>query len=55
MVPYEKLNFYGNGEYYTGFYELYDISPGSYVAVAEATGFIKNFQRFYSLPTPFPK
>lgn len=42
-TPYENLNYYGNGEYYTGFFELYDLKAGPYIAVAEAPGYIKNF------------
>ena len=49
--PYEKLEiFSGNGQYYTGYFELFDLSPGPYIAIAESKGFINNFQRFYSLP-----
>ena len=34
---YEKLDFFnGGGDYYTGFYELQDLTPGSYVAIAES-------------------
>ena len=55
-APNEKLDVFGNGDYYTGFYELYDLQSGAYSAVVESTGYIKNFQRFYALPSPpFPK
>lgn len=56
VVPYEKVDYVGTGEYYTGFFELYDLQPGVFVAIAETpSGFTKNFQRFYTLPTPFPR
>ena len=42
-TPYERLDFYGNGEYYTGYFQLYDLKAGSYVAVVESEGYIKNF------------
>lgn len=42
-APYEQLDFLGNGDYYTGFYELYDLKSGVHVAVAEATNYINNF------------
>jgi hypothetical protein len=41
--PYEQLNYYGNDEYYTGMYEIYDLTAGPYVAIVDAPGFIKNF------------
>lgn len=52
-APYEVLTINGNGVYYSGLYELYDLKSGSYVAVVDPpVGFIKNFQRFYALPSP---
>lgn len=53
---YEVIDYYGNGVYYTGDYEIYDLKTGSYVAVVDTPkGFIRNFQRFYALPYPYPK
>ena len=43
FVPYEKLEMVGNGEYYTGYYELIDLPTGSYIAIAEAYGYHSNF------------
>lgn len=43
----------GGGIYYTGDFEIYDLKSGSYVAVIDTPiGFIRNFQRFYALPSP---
>ena len=41
--PYEKLDITGTGEYYTGFFELYDLKSGVYTAVIDADNYIKNF------------
>lgn len=48
---YEKLDYYGStlGDFYTGFYELVDLTPGAYIAIAEAKGYSTNFQKFYAL------
>lgn len=35
------------GDYYTGFYEFYDLTPGSYIAIAQSKGYINNIQRFF--------
>lgn len=51
--PYEVLEIYGNGVYDSGNFELYDLKSGPYVAVVDTPiGFIRNFQRFYALPSP---
>ena len=51
--PYEVIEQYGNGLFYTGDFELYYLKSGAYVAVIDPPiGFIKNFQRFYALPSP---
>lgn len=53
LDAYEVLDQYGNGVYYTGYYELYDLKAGPYVAVVDAhPDFLRNFQRFYALPSP---
>lgn len=36
LTPYETLDYFGNGEYYTGYYELYDLPTGAYVAIVES-------------------
>lgn len=50
---YEVLDHYGNGIYYTGMFDVYDLKSGPYVAVIDTpAAYIKNFQRFYALPSP---
>ena len=48
-IAYERLDYFSSiaGDYYTGFYELFDLVPGTYVAIAESKGYLTNFQRFY--------
>jgi len=48
LTPYETIDYIGNGDYYTGFYELFDLPTGAYVAIVESLGYVKNFQRFYA-------
>lgn len=43
LTPYETIDYIGNGDYYTGFYELSDLPTGAYVAIVESQGYIKNF------------
>lgn len=52
MAPYETLDIHGNGDYYTGYYELYDLKTGANVAVVDAEHYSNNWQRFYALPSP---
>jgi hypothetical protein len=51
-TAYEKLDYYGSAllDYYTGFYELVDLTQGPYIAIAEAKGYPTNFQKFYAIP-----
>ncbi len=60
-TAYEALDYISSisGDYYTGHFEMFDLSPGSYVALAQSKGYITNFQRFYVTSTivsmnPFP-
>jgi len=53
-VPFERLDLLGSGDYYTGFFQLFDMNTGPYVAIAESSGFHYNFQKLYSAPQ-FPK
>ena len=50
----EVLQYHGNGgQYQTGNFEFYDLKAGAYVAVFDTPlGYVKNFQRFYALPSP---
>jgi hypothetical protein len=43
MSPYESLNFYGNGDYYTGYFKIYELFYDVYDLVVESEGYIKNF------------
>jgi hypothetical protein len=47
-TAYEALDYISSisGDYYTGHYEMFDLSPGVYVALAQSKGYITNFQRF---------
>jgi hypothetical protein len=47
------LDYHGNGVDYTGEFEIFDLKSGAYVAVVDTpVGYIRNFQRFYALPSP---
>jgi hypothetical protein len=52
FTPYERLEFIGQGQFYTGYYELFNLEEGPNIVIAEAKGYHNNFQRFYAFPSP---
>jgi hypothetical protein len=46
MTANEKLDIIGDGLQYTGFFDMVDLYPGLYTAVAESSSFITNLVKF---------
>jgi hypothetical protein len=46
LTAYEKLDIIGDGVQFSGFFDMVDLVPGLYTAVAESQNYISNFMKF---------
>lgn len=41
--PYEHIDTLASGDYYTGYFQLFDLPTNSYILVAESDNYVHNF------------